>query len=40
MVLFPEKDRPQRTISTAEEFTLRRYLISGASVDPQTAARF
>ena len=24
MVLFPEKDRPQRTISTAEEFTLRR----------------
>ena len=39
MVLLPEKDRPQRTISTGDGFTLRRYPISGAPVDTQTAAR-
>ena len=39
MVLCPENDRPHRTISIAEEFTLRRYPISGAPVDPRTAAR-
>ena len=39
MVLYPENDRPQSTISIAEEFTLRRYPISDAPVDPRTAAR-
>lgn len=38
MVLCPENDRPHRTISIAEEFTLRRFPISGAPVDPRTAA--
>ena len=38
MVLCPENDRRHRTISIAEEFTLRRFPISGAPVDPRTAA--